>query len=227
MNPLDTIAFTTPWLQTAGDRDGVRFWYTPDGDVVGLHYFAIAPDLPADLDSLADLRLTLSQHVSASGAAVVETEVTMVDGCRAVRQCVKVPQQPFGMTYLGSITLPFRDFSFVLKIQCEERGITGMRECVLLHEKLESGAVHLDPDSGEMVGWMKDPYDIARTAGLARSLADDDEYDQRFPDHPLSRARRFLSAAQGNISVSGAIRSAAPFIYRRQAPKNRPWWKLW
>ena len=43
--------------------------------------------------------------------------------------------------------MPFRDCSFVLKIQCEERGVTGVREAVLLDEKLGSGEVHLNPES--------------------------------------------------------------------------------
>jgi len=36
MNPLDAIAFKIPGLRMAEDRDGVRIWYTPDGDGVGL-----------------------------------------------------------------------------------------------------------------------------------------------------------------------------------------------
>ena len=35
----------------------------------------------------------------------------------------------------------------MLKIQCEERGVTGVREAVLLDEKLGSGEVHLNPES--------------------------------------------------------------------------------
>jgi hypothetical protein len=124
-----------------------------------------------------------------------------------------------------ALCLPFRDFSFVLKIQCEERGTTGVRETVLLNEKLKSGEVHLDGRA--IAGWMKDPYDVMRTSGLARNLADDNEFDQHFQNHPLSRARRFLDAAEANISVSDTIRSAPPSIYGTRASRNRSWWKLW
>jgi hypothetical protein len=37
-----------------------------------------------------------------------------VAGCLTTRLIVKVPHNP-GMTYVGSITLPFHDFSYVLK----------------------------------------------------------------------------------------------------------------
>jgi hypothetical protein len=226
MNPLDDITFTIPGLQNAEDRGSVRVWHTPDGDGVGLYYFAVTPDLPADLASLSDLRLALSRMASESGGAIVEAQVIIVDGCRAVRQCVKVPQQPSGMTYVGSFILPFRDFSFMLKIQCEERGVTGMREAIILDEKFNSGEIQLDPDGGNISGWMNDPYDSARTSGLARCLADDEEYDQRFPNHPLSRVRHFLSVAEPSIRVSDAIKKAAPFIRHIMAPESKPWWKL-
>jgi hypothetical protein len=39
-----------------------------------------------------------------------------------------------GVTYLGSLTIPFRDFSFVIKVQCWEEGITGLREALLFDE---------------------------------------------------------------------------------------------
>lgn len=130
------------------------------------------------------------------------------------------------MTYLGSLTLPFRDFSFVLKIQCEEHGISGLREAALIAEKLECGEIQLDPDGVGIAGWMRDPYDAARTSGLARTLADDEAYDQRFPEHPLSRARRFLKTAEASVSLSDSIKTAPAFIYRIPAPGNKPWWKI-
>ena len=72
----------------------------------------------------------------------------MIDGCRAVWLIVKAPQKPHGMTYIGSLTFPFRNFSFVLKAVCVEHGTPGMREAVVLErflaerdERVESGGV--------------------------------------------------------------------------------------
>jgi hypothetical protein len=222
VNPLDAIEIKIPGLAAAGGGNGVRLWHTLDGDVVGLHYFALPPDLPADLDSLEALRVATSQRTSAAGSAIVEITVTEVDGCRALRQVVKVPQRPFGMIYRGSLTLPFRDFSFVAKVQCQERSLTGLRDAMVLDQKLRSGEVRLDPGHGGMDGWMKDPYG---TSGLARSLADDENYDERFPGHPLSRARRCLNALQSGIAISDRIRTAAPFVLPPE--RGKPWWKLW
>lgn len=227
MNPLDAITIDLPELRSHDVQDGHRVWYTPDGDGVGLFHFERPPDLPGDPGSLAALRMALSRFASAAGAAVIEVSVTSVDGCTAVRQCVKVPQQPTGMTYIASLVIPFRDFFYVIKIQCEERGITGVREAFVLDEKLGSGEVDVDPEHGGMVGWMKDPYDADRSSGLAFCLADAPEYDARFPDHPLSRARRFLDGLESHVTVRDDVRTAAPFVYGSGTQRNKPWWKLW
>ncbi len=105
--------------------------------------------------------------------------------------------------------------------------MTGTREAVIIQKKLGSGELQMDPGSGFITGWMRDPYDANRTSGLARTLADDEEYDQSFADHPLSRARSFLRTAEANIRISDAVRTAPPFIYRTPIPRKMPWWKLW
>jgi len=33
---------------------------------------------------------------------------------------LKIPRQPHGITYLGSLTIPFAEFSFVIKMQCDK-----------------------------------------------------------------------------------------------------------
>jgi hypothetical protein len=147
-------------------------WFTQDGDGIGLYLFTLPPDLPA-VGSAGALRDFYAAALGASGGQVVETSVLAVGGCGAVRLIFKAPQQPSGMTYVGSVTIPFRDFSFVIKVQCEERGTTGMREAVLLDRRLRDGGI---PDlSGgrlELPGWQPDA----------------EEHDAEFPGHPLAGA---------------------------------------
>lgn len=95
-----------------------------------------------------------------------------------LRMIVRVPQQPHGMTYVGSFILPFARFSYVVKIQCEERGMTGVREAVLFAEALEAKTVTFDPESEIPIAGPLNP--------------DSADFDDRFPQHPLSRLRRHL-----------------------------------
>ena len=82
--------------------------------------------------------------MTAAGAAIIEPETTTTDGCLALRQIIKVPQQPHGTTYVGSLLLAFRDFSFVIKVQCQEHGTTGLRDTIILDEALGDGRVTFD-----------------------------------------------------------------------------------
>lgn len=224
MNSFDAISISIPGLTLAGDRDEARIWETPDGDPVGLFHFALPPDIPAALDD-PTLPLLQSRSMSRQGVAAIEVVPATVGGCSALRQIVKLPQKPRGMMYLGSVTFPFRDFSFVLKIQCPERGMTGVRDAIIFDVKLNSGEVKFEGERGP-AGWMQDPYDPERTEGLARNLADDEQYDERFPDHPLSRARRFLRAVESGVTVAENVRGAPPFSGPVTAEK-KPWWRLW
>jgi hypothetical protein len=206
----------------------VRIWYTAAGDGIGLYHFPIPPDIPANLESLQDVRLAYRKLTADSGEAIIEVETPIVDGCAAVRTIIKVPQQPHGMTYLGSVTLPFRNFSYVIKVQCEELGITGLRDSEILGEMLVTGEVRLDIEEGKgrLLGWMQDPYDASIESRFARNRAEAPEYDVRFPEHPLSRLRPTLNHIQDTLRVGNDIKHEARFVYAK-TQHHRPWWKMW
>jgi hypothetical protein len=100
-----------------------------------------------------------------------------------------------GMTYLGSLTLPFKNFSYVLKIQCEERGPTGLREAVLLDKLIGEKKVHLDA-AGKIVGHWN---------------PDDPQFDDAIQAHPLSRLRRVLCKIQPAIRIDPKTKSSPGF----------------
>jgi len=100
------------------------------------------------------------------------------------------------MTYVGSITIPFRDFSFVVKIQCPERGTTGVREAVLFQKQFSAGKVKLGPDRKIAGDWNPD----------------DEQYDPQFPQHPISRVRKVLRRIEATCAVDAKTRTAARFV---------------
>src|SRR4029077_11479593 len=107
-----------------------------------------------------------------AGGAIVEVDVRSIDGCDVVVVLLKVPQNPVGMTYMALVTAPFRDFSYVVKVQCEETGITGARDTVVFDELMRAGEVAFDEKAGPAVGWMADPYDPSIAAPLARNRSE-------------------------------------------------------
>jgi len=193
---LDSVRFDTDGYEARGDpRPGeVRVWWTPEGDAVGLYYFELPPDLPP-ATSVDELRAFYATSLG-SGGQVVEVFTLRVSECPASRVVVKSPPQPSGMTYVGSLTIPFREFSFVFKVQCEEKVPTGIREAVLLDRRLAGGEMPSARDGRlDIPNWNPD----------------EERFDAEFPDHPASRARRVLHQIERSVQVDRAVRKLPAF----------------
>lgn len=212
MPTLDSVSFDESGFERQGDEGNERIWYTPGGDGLGLFHFRAAPDIKADPNSVDELRHFYRIMAQEVGFGLIETEKIEVDGCFAIRTIFKAPQQPSGMTYIGSITVPFRDFSYVIKVQCVEQGMTGMRDSLIFAEKSMNGEVSIDTTNGtRLIGWDADPYDANFVGPVMRNLSEDEKYDEQFPQHPLSRARRVLEHLQATLRLSQELKEAPPF----------------
>ena len=206
-DPLNAIAFDTAGWVEQPRRPRQRAWHNLRGDGLGLFYFPIVPDIPASLHALDQLR---EAYRSLVGGGLIQLDVVRIADVSAIKLILKAAQQPHGMTYVGSWNLLWRDFSYVLKIQCREDGTTGLREAVILDEEFAAGRVRLD-EQGRLQGWEEDPYDPALSGGLIRNRGEDERYDARFPDHPLTRLRGYLGQAEPTIVVSAAVQKAPPY----------------
>ena len=172
----DSVNFDASRYQFQGDRDGARVWFMPEGGGVGLYFFPRRPDLPtaASTDQLREF------YTAQMGGQlqVVECRVLPLDGVRSIWLIAKgLDEQTRGTVYLGSLTIPFREFSFVIKIQCQEQGVTGMREALLVDEALRNGTGRIEGERFVPIGW----------------TFDDEQFDDRLPQHPLSLVRRELA----------------------------------
>ena len=161
----------------------VRIWHTPEGDGLGVYFFPTAhPDLPANAVSAEEFAAYYRRLLGDSGGKLVECRVVVASGCRAVRTILSAPQQPSGRTYVGSLTMPFRDFSFVVKCQCPEHGHTGLKAARPFHRSraanepmtIEGGRFHIPG------------FDV-----------DDPKHDAEFSHDPVARARRVLDQCRG------------------------------
>ncbi|MCB9759266.1 MAG: hypothetical protein H6739_05460 [Alphaproteobacteria bacterium] len=167
----------------AADGETERAWATPDSDSVVLKRVA-GPSPFAGAGSLQAVADVVDGLVAAEGGDWVEVRVTELAGRPAVQALLKHPQAPKGTTYTGLFVMPFEGFSFEVRVACEERGEPGARETRLLNQILGSGDGWRFGEGGriEIDDW--DP--------------DNPRYDDRFPDHPASRARRAMAqVAQG------------------------------
>ena len=123
--------------------------------------------------------------MSRSDIDFIGRDTRVFEICQQVRK-----QWPSGMTYLGALTLPFEAFSFVVKVQCEERGTTGLREAVLLDRRLAAGDQPTIKDGRmHLPGWNPDAA----------------EHDAMFPTHPVSRARRVLDHLRRTLVIDPSL----------------------
>jgi hypothetical protein len=196
---LDAIRFDTTGHEFHAELQPgmLRVWWTPEGDGLGVHFFPFPPELPSGAESVDELAAYYRGLLGDSGGRLVEAVVVEAGGCPALRTVRSVPQQPSGRSYVGALTVPFRDLSFVLKCQCLERGITGVKETMLLERswsaKQAQGEQPFPPD------W--DP--------------DAPEHDAEFPDHPVARARRVLDHIQRSLVIADEIRQLPGFALPR------------
>jgi hypothetical protein len=171
---LDAVRFDATGYAFQGEPQSgkVRIWHTPAGDGLGVHFFPVPPDLPAQAASADELAAFYRRLLGDSGGKVVECRVVVAGGGPAVRTVLSVPQQPSGRTYLGSLTVPFRDFSFVLKCQCAELGDTGIKEALLFARSHSANEpIQIEGDRFHISGWDPDEQNTTRSSRITRLLA--------------------------------------------------------
>ncbi len=201
----ESVRLVVPAWEVVFHDEMTRVWQNDQGDGLTLHFHAGPPDFAASLDDLDAVRAAVRAEAMQAGAGIVEVDVVSLDGVPAVRSIVKKPQQPSGMTYEGALLIPRQPFSFVVKVLCRETGVTGMRDsAVFLRVASEDEA----PQSRR---WFQDPYDPLFEGLVLHNPADDAEWDERFPDHPLSRCRAHLRMLEDRITLKEDIKAAPAF----------------
>ena len=197
MASINDLSFSYDGYDFQGEQEPgrVHVWFTPDGDGLGLYFFPLAPDLPHNAESADQMRLFYQSMLGDSGARVVETSIISIDECAAVQVILSVPQQPSGRTYVASMTLPFLDFSYVLKVQCTEHGTTGVKETVLMDRRLAKGNVAISDGKVDISDWNPDL----------------EEYDIEFPNHPVARARRVLAHLRQSVTLTNIVKQSPRF----------------
>jgi hypothetical protein len=195
---LDAICFDTTGYASQGEPQPgkVRIWHTPEGDGLGVYFFTVPPDLPANASSVDELTAVYGRLLGEAGGNLVEVSVVIANSCSAVRTILSVPQQPSGRTYVGSLTLPFRDFSFVIKCQCAEGGPTGLKEALLFdRSRAANEPMQIEGEQFYFADWNPD----------------NPKYDVEFPNHPVARARRVLNHVIRTLVVASDVRKLPRF----------------
>ncbi|MFF0490880.1 hypothetical protein ACFYTQ_17820 [Nocardia sp. NPDC004068] len=180
------IAFDTKGLQ---QLDQTRWGNPATGDLVTLTYIDQVPDLPASLDDPDTLRRRLTE-LQAEFGCLIEAHAVTVDGQPALVRLEKFPlAERSGLGFTAGIVVPKATCSAILKIMCVETGRSGTREAAIV------------PKVGFQNMFPPHPYAPEVKGKLPYNAADDARWDPQFPDHPLTRARGWISYASRTARI--------------------------
>ncbi len=202
------VAFDT----TGMERHDERTWFEPrTGDQVSLTYIGLVPDIPAPLDDLPLLRRKLAAETAETGS-IIEAHVVSLDGVPALFQLIKlpIPGQDTGLAFIAAFTVPRAHCSAVLRIQCAEEHMTGIRESTVAAQVGFENCFPSHPYAPDVHGQL--PY----------SLADEAAWDSQFPDHPLTRARAWAHRTLATARVDPRFAALPPFQFNLAGATGQP-----
>ncbi|MFF6998260.1 hypothetical protein ACFY93_25315 [Streptomyces sp. NPDC008313] len=187
-------------------------WTDATGLVLSVHFFPLVPDLPAPLHEFERLRARIAADVGGRGGGLIEAVPGTVHGVAAVRQLIKVPRPGgHGQVFLGSWTIPKDKCSTVLKVQAAEGAMTGTREAVVMAEV------------GPEAYFRAHPYAAGgQFGGLPYHVGDDEHWDTRFPDHPLTLVRAALNRVTPTVTLDERFRRLPPFAGPDESARPAP-----
>jgi len=126
-----------------------------------------------------------------------------------VSQLVFKKREGNGYSYHAFLCVDVELCTIVVSLMVGERGTTGIREAyvsalLLTEEGRLTLPKNLAPSGGTPIeGWFVDPYDKSYAGPVLRSIADDEEFDEHMPMHPLSRLRRTLRDLRAGMRLVG------------------------
>ncbi len=175
-----------------------------------------AVDFGVPLSDIDSAREIIRRHCTSSGAGLISADVVLVDGFPSLRIIQKELQQPIGMTYLATLMVQCRGCFFNILIKSFEIENPGMREAIVLdrHWQREEKT---DSDTGMPDGWFQDPYNPYAKDKVMRNPSDDETYDLEFPNHPLSRVRRYCHELAAKATIDKTLQPGWS--------EDDAWWK--
>ena len=197
------------WEKQKDTKDLIQ-WINPEQTMaLHLNFFDKKPDIPS-LKDLDVIRNFYRDQVSEHDGGLIQVDFSKLGNHTAVQTLFKIPQKPAGMVYLASLTIPFHDCSYVIKIQAPEIGITGMRESAIANRLLQDGKISTGENGYE--NWFLDPYDPIFSKGTLMNKSEEAIHDADFKNHPLTHARKLIAQIGKEIEFMPEIEKLRKFV---------------
>lgn len=196
------------WNEVKNDKQ-IKQWINPEQTVaLSVNFFDKQPDLPTIKD-IDKLRGFYRNQIITHKGGLIEVEKINIKGFDVIRTIFKIPQDPSGMTYIASLTIPFDKYSFVVKIQAPEVDVSGVRDNVLAMKLLNEGKISKGENG--YIGWFCDPYKSDFKEGYLMNKSEEVKYDADFPIHPLTIARKLLANIESEMEFGNELEKIGTF----------------
>jgi hypothetical protein len=133
------------------------------------------------------------RQIADGGAPVEARGISTGPGGYAIRWIYKI-RYGNGCRYTGILLIYARGATWQCTVvAAEDDVLAGIREATVTAEILNSGRMSREEFDRE---WTRQPFGggpPAGAQGLSRYLSDEEQYDPRFPNHPLSIVRSVLT----------------------------------
>jgi hypothetical protein len=196
------------WAKVKDDTSIIQ-WINPEQTIaISVNFFEKPPDIPT-MKNIETLRSFYRQSISSVNGGLIEVTLSGKDTKPFIKTIFKLPQESSGMTYIASLTFPFKTCSFVFKVQAAEIGMTGMREALIANKLISENIISIDEN--RYSNWSADPYDDNFKDGTLMNKSEQHVYDIEFPNHPLTRARQILKQIEMGLEWKPVVEKTPAF----------------
>jgi len=211
---IDSFRWDKEGWEVEGVKEGERKWKNAAGDLAVQTFGAQVPTgLPPDWRNAEALRAHVLKspppHTAMVAVDVVRSGAGVMCAQYITKEFMRAPSR--GHVYMGMVSMPFREFYCNVYFVAMEQGTTGLREVVLVAKgkvqmpKQEHVPVIRNNEELEAM------YRQAREGRPKLLGTDDEQWDAQFPDHPVSRVRRYLRHFCATLQVDDNVRRFPPF----------------
>ncbi|MEN8927238.1 MAG: hypothetical protein ABF242_07440 [Flavobacteriales bacterium] len=194
---IDSINFPTFDWEISKEDEFFKQWMNKEQNVaLSINFFDSKPDLPY-LNEIDVVREFYRKELSSHNGGLIEVNLKEIENYTTIKTVFKISQEPAGISYLASLTFPFKHYSFVIKIQAVEIGMSGSREAETRSYLLKNKELNQVGDT--YPGWEQDPYNKEFSKGLLMNLSEAKKYDSVYANHALSKARTMLKTIESNL----------------------------
>jgi hypothetical protein len=209
----DVLPFREGWEEHESSENSI-FWFTEERDACMLQFTGRC-DWPFDLRDFAAAKLFYENQCQGLDGALVDIYKDTIQGVESLVGIFKYKSpepQSLAMYYVGIVWMPFEKCTYQINFESVERGTTGAREAAVALVKQPKPPV--TEEKPIMLESADDLFNMVRNKAVEVYPSDNSEFDEMFPDHPLSKVRKNISEFKHSAKMNKKLKKLKSYRVR-------------